>query len=268
MKTLAIGSVRSVGWIAMTTVLAGGAMAAEDSESAPGLGHVEVVSQSGEEKWSFQVTPYIWAAGLGGEIRPFTGAPTLGFRKPFKDVLKDLNSAFFVTAAAQRGQLVLLGDFSFSDVSRSGTVPPGVPARGGLRQVSLTLAGGARVVETDHATLDIIGGFRTWQLRGSVDVTAVGISKSPEKTFTDALVGARSTLKLAPDWTLLIYGDTGFLRTGSRETYQFVVTGNYAVSRDVTLSLGYRELGVDYRSGGTKLDVRMSGIVVGATFKF
>ena len=43
--------------------------------------------------WALQVTPYVWAAGLKGDISPFRRAPTIGIEKSFSDVLEDLNVA-------------------------------------------------------------------------------------------------------------------------------------------------------------------------------
>lgn len=49
------------------------------------------------EDWSGQITPYVWAAGLGGEVTPMAGAPTISFDKGFSDLLKDLDGAFFLS---------------------------------------------------------------------------------------------------------------------------------------------------------------------------
>jgi len=43
--------------------------------------------------WSGQVTPYIWAAGVGGNITPFRGGPTLTVDDSFSEILKDLDGA-------------------------------------------------------------------------------------------------------------------------------------------------------------------------------
>ncbi len=35
------------------------------------------------DDWSGQITPYVWAAGLGGEVTPMASAPTIFFDKGF-----------------------------------------------------------------------------------------------------------------------------------------------------------------------------------------
>lgn len=61
------------------------------------------------EDWSGQITPYVWAAGFGGDVTPFTGAPTLSFKKGFSDVTKDVDGAFFLSGYARRDRLVVMG---------------------------------------------------------------------------------------------------------------------------------------------------------------
>lgn len=218
-------------------------------------------------KWSFQLTPYVWATGVGGTFRPITASPTVTFDRSFGDVLEDLNSAFFLSAYAQRGKFVILGDLSYSDASHTATVN-GIPGRAGLRQTSLTLAGGYRVTDQEDAKVDSLFGFRSWKLKSSIESPVLGVQLSPEKSFTDAIIGARALFPLSDQWSILLYGDVGIFRLGSRSTAQIVGTANYTLNKDVVLSFGYRQLNVDYRSGGTVVDATLSGLLIGATWKF
>ncbi|WP_262983254.1 hypothetical protein [Paracoccus mutanolyticus] len=43
---------------------------------------------------------------------------------------------------------------------------------------------------------------------------------------------------------------------------------NYQVTDQLYVSAGYRQLNVDYRDGGTRLDVTMAGPILGATWRF
>ena len=119
------------------------------------------LAQDGE--WVGQVTPYVWGAGLGGDLTPFTGAPTLRIDKSFREVLEDSDGAFFISGLARRDRLVLMADFSTSSSSRQGRVPPGIPGEGKLRQSSLTLAAGARVHASGQPFTDPSGDrLRDW----------------------------------------------------------------------------------------------------------
>lgn len=220
------------------------------------------------QEWQAQITPYVWASGLGGDVTPFTGAPTLRFDKSFSDVLEDLDAAFFLSAYARRDRLVVLGDLSYSASSKSGALPPGVPAEGEVRQRSLTLAAGWRAIDDGGLALDVLGGVRAWKVDARVSVAGGAISRSEDRDFVDPIVALRANYTLAPRWSAIAYLDYGITGMGSEKTTQVVATVNYQLTDRAYLSVGYRRLDVDYRSGGTRVDVTMAGPLLGLTWRF
>ena len=225
-----------------------------------------MAQEAGE--WVWQVTPYVWATGIGGDITPYADGPTVSFDSSFSEVVRDLDAAFFLSGYARRDRLVFLGDFSHSSSSRDGLLPGGLPAEGKLEQTSLTLAAGYRVVAGDGVAIDLLAGARHWRVKGSVTVPPAGLSVSPRATFTDPILAARANIRLAPRWSAILYGDIGGFGVGSERTSQIVATVNYQAGEDVFLSAGYRTLSVDYRDSGTRIDPRMSGPIFGATWRF
>ncbi|UXU79865.1 hypothetical protein GB880_008555 [Paracoccus sp. SMMA_5_TC] len=220
------------------------------------------------QEWSGQITPYVWGVGLGGDLTPFSGAPTLSFDRSPAEVIKDSRGAFFVSGLARRDRLVLLGDLSWSESAKDGLLPPGVPAEGKLTQRSLTLLAGWRVHDDQRLTMDALAGLRAWHIRGRVAVAGGAVQLSPGKDFVDPIVALRANVKLAPDWSAIFYADVGGFGAGSEQTSQFLATLNYRVNDRFYVSAGYRQLNVDYRSGGTRLDVTMAGPILGATWRF
>lgn len=220
------------------------------------------------EEWRGQVTPYVWASGLGGDVTPFSGAPTLRFDKSFSDVLEDLDAAFFLSAYARRDRFVVLGDLSYSASSRSGLIPPGLPASGELRQRSLTLAAGWRAIDAGGLALDVLGGMRAWRIEAEVSVAGGAISRSGSREFIDPIVALRANYTLAPRWSAIAYIDHGVTGMGSDSTTQVVATVNYQMTDRAYVSAGYRRLDVDYRSGGTRMDATMAGPLLGLTWRF
>ncbi|MCB5409396.1 hypothetical protein [Pseudogemmobacter faecipullorum] len=220
------------------------------------------------EDWSGQITPYVWAAGFGGDITPYSGAHSLSFSKGFSEVLEDLDGAFFLSGYARRDRLVLMGDLSWSSSSKSGLVPPGLPAEGKLTQRSLTLLAGWRAVQNEAFTLDLLGGARAWNIRSSISLAGGMMQAAPGKDFVDPILAARANIALAPQWSAVLYADFGGFGVGSQSTSQIMATANYAVNENLWLSFGYRQLNVDYRSGGTEADVQMGGPLFGLTWRF
>jgi opacity protein-like surface antigen len=226
-------------------------------------------AQNQESGWTVQLTPYVWATALSGEVRPLAGGPKLDFDESFADVLENLDGAFFLTGLARKDRLVLFGDLSWSSSSQSGVVGPGVPASGRIRQIWGTVAGGYRVAEGPEATLDLLLGARAWNTNASVSVPVLGLSAETTFRFVDPLLMARSNLRFAPRWSALIYGDIGGFGVGSDQSFQVLGTLNYQVSEQFFLSAGYRYLTLDYKSDdGRELDLKINGPVVGATWRF
>lgn len=221
-----------------------------------------------EGEWTGQVTPYLWGSGLGGTLTPFAGAPTVRIDKSFSEVLEDSDGAFFLSAYARRDRLVLLGDLSYSASSKQGVVPPGLPAEGRLRQTSLTLAAGWRIHEGERVALDLLGGLRHWDVNAAVAVPLIGVARSPGDSFTDPIFAARANVSLSPRWSVIGYADVGGFGVGSDHTHQWLVVANYASSDRWVFSAGLRALSVDYRESGTRVDARLAGPLVGASWRF
>ena len=218
------------------------------------------------QEWSRQLTLYGWGAGVGGELTPFTGAPTIAFDKSLSEVLEDLDAAFFATGLARRGDFVLFGDVTYTSSSRSGRLPLGIPATGSVTLKSLTLAAGQRFQPSQGTTVDLMAGARAWELEGRVSSPILSIS--PTERFVDPILAMRVNTQLSDQWSVLSYADIGGFGIGSNFTWQAAVTGNYQVSERTFFSVGWRHLSVEYTSGGTVFDGSMNGPLVGVTFQF
>lgn len=220
------------------------------------------------QDWSGQVTPYAWGAGLGGDITPFSGAPTLTFENSLSEVLEHLDAAFFLSSYARRDRLVIMGDLSFSSSSADGLAPPGIPASGKLTQSSMTFLAGHRTVSNKDVTLDLLAGARAWRIKGSAAAPLLGIDASFSRNFVDPIFAARANIAVAPRWSAILYADIGGFGVGSERTSQILATVNYQFNDSLWISAGYRQLSVDHRSGGTEVDMVMAGPLLGATWRF
>ncbi|WP_249979187.1 hypothetical protein [Vreelandella olivaria] len=221
-----------------------------------------------ESPWRFQLTPYIWMAGLSGDMRPLENAPTISTSRSFSEVLDDLDGAFFMAGSARRDRLVLFGDITWASLSHEGALPPGIAAEGKLRQRSVTAAAGYQVVSTPSQHLDLLAGARAWRLEAEVNVSALGVSASETERWVDPILAARLRSTWTPRWSTLVHADIGGFGIGSDNTWQAVATANYQISDTLHLSAGYRHLAVDRDESGTRIDVTMSGPLLGATWRF
>lgn len=218
--------------------------------------------------WQGQITPYVWATGVGGNIKPFSGAPTVSFDRSFSETLKDLDAAFFINGFAKKERFVVAGDLLYSSLSKKGTVFPGVSAKAKMRMASLTLLGGYRAIEDSSMALDVMAGARVWHTRASLSVPVIGEQRSSAHSFVDPVVAVRASFKFSPSWSMLGYADIGGFGAGSELTRQFALSVNYQVNENIYVSTGYRHLDLDYKHEGMRLDTKLTGPFLGLTWKF
>lgn len=221
-----------------------------------------------DDAWRFQITPYAWMAGLSGDIRPTAEAPTVSTSRAFGDVFDDLDGALFLTGSARHGRWVLFGDLTWASLSHEGALAPGVAVESKLRQRSFTAAAGYQVVSQPDHHLDLLAGARAWRIEAEVAVPTQGIGVSKTERWVDPILAARLRSRLTPEWSTILHADIGGFGVGTDSTWQLIATANYAVSEAFHLSAGYRHLAVDRDEAGTRLDVSMSGPLLGATWRF
>lgn len=162
-----------------------GAHSAYGADATP-----EVPENPGQVKrpnWALQITPYMWASSLDGHVSPFQRGPTIAVEKSFSDIMGDLNFGGFVNVWGRYDRFVLSGDIMYVDTTDGhnagplpafripgvGIVPPGgnIDAKVNTKQLTATLMGGYRVIDTPQFTLDAVGGARFWHISNDVKLT-------------------------------------------------------------------------------------------------
>lgn len=247
--------------------------------SAP-MAHADEADMGAGKDWAVQVTPYLWATGLDGNISPFRRAPVIGVDKSFSDVMEDLNFGGFINLWARCGPWVLSGDLMYSDTTGAHgfgavpplPVPPGTPITADIdtRQFTATLQGGYRIIDSGDFTFDALGGLRYWHISNKVTVSALGLSRSYKESFgwVDPLIGARLFKRLNERLSLQAQADIGGFGVGANLTWSLLATVNYTFSDRFSAAFGYKVLDVDYDHDGHVFDTQMRGPVLGLTYRF
>lgn len=244
--------------------------------------------------WAVQVTPYMWAAGLDGHVSPFRRGPTIGVEKSFSDVLDDLNFGGFVNVWGRYERFVFAGDVMYVNTTDSHgagplpafTLPNGIHVPAGVeidadvdtKQFTATLMGGYRVIDTPQFTLDALGGARFWHISNDVTLTgslfgagSQSVSYGESFGWVDPLVGLRAFLPLTEKLSLQAQADIGGFGgfgAGADLTWSAMATVNYVFTDHLSASVGYKALDVDYDRKGHVFDTRLSGPVLGMTYRF
>ena len=233
--------------------------------------------------WQFEITPYLFAAGLKG--RAGVRGVTTDVDMSFNDIWGNLDSAFMGLFTAQNGRWSygLEGVyFKISDEgSKSVTGPFGIVTVDGALDLTTSInvyqgSVGYRVFD-DTTLVDLIGAVRYTQVKTDMNVvltTTPPISFPPGGTFsaagsedwTDAVIGIRALHPVSKNVSLLGYADIG--AGGSDMSYQMIVGANWEFVQDFTAKAGYRILDWDYENDGTVWDMQASGMYFGVGFKF
>ena len=237
---------------------------------------------SKEAVWQFEITPYLFAAGLKGQagIRGVTADIDMSFN----DIWDNLDSAFMGLFTAQKGRWSygLEGVyFKISDEgSKSVTGPFGIVTIDGALELTTSLnvyqgSVGYRVM--DNSTIvDLIAAVRYTQVKADMTVvltTIPGIvfpggatSADGSESWIDAVVGVRVLHPVSKNVSLLGYADIG--AGGSDLTYQLIAGVNWEFAKNFTAKTGYRIMDWDYENGDTVWDMQASGMYLGLGFKF
>ena len=232
--------------------------------------------------WSFDVTPYIWGAGMDGSV----GAgelPPLNVDMSFSDILEHLDAGLMGAFEARKGRWGLLLDAIYmkledsATATRTGSGPVGATATASalleVRQTTYAAALAYRLRE-GRAPLDVVGGVRYLRIEaearidGSFFAQSGNVQRSATKSWGDPYLGLRLQQPLAEGWTLTAYGDVGGFGVSSDFTWQALLGVEYEFSKAIAGKAGYRHIAVDYDQDGFAFDMAYSGLYFGLGIRF
>lgn len=258
-------------------------------------------AQPSTDAWRYSVTPYLWLPSLNGTLRygppPASGAtPTVSVDTD--KILGDLNFAMMVSADARKNRWSIVTDLIYLDLSGDKNGIKSIdfnPGPGPINVLSTaldagtdvkikgaiwSLAGGYAVVDDPRNTLDVIAGFRYFDLEattdwrisatvtgplGAANFARFGSIKQTDQIW-DAIVGVRGRSKVGDGkWFIPYHLDVG--GGDSTLTWQGVLGVGYTYKWG-DVGVAYRYL--SYKMGGNKLieDLAVGGLSLGATFRF
>jgi len=232
--------------------------------------------------WTFEFTPYLWGAGMSGEVG--AGAlPTLDVDMSFSDIMDNLDAGLMGAFEARKGRWGLLFDAIYmklahaATASRTGAGPIGATATASaeleMTQTVYAAAVAYRAIE-GRTPIDLIGGARyaklavDAQIDGSFYAQTGTVAASAEKSWVDPYIGVRVQHPIAERWTLVGYADVGGFGVGSEFTWQALAGVNYEFSKAIAGKFGYRYLYVDYDKDGFRYDMANSGLYLGVGIRF
>ena len=234
------------------------------------------------DKWQVEVTPYFWAAALRGDV--MVKGLDSKINMSFLDLVQYLDVGGMAHMEAWKGNWGIFTDGMYMKLSATGDATgQRVGLIGGnvkIEEWIVELGGFYRVgqwtPDERKVTLDVLGGGRYWDLKGTLNFSAPTIGfafdKSGSKDWVDPFIGLRMTANLTRDFYFQARGDIGGFGVGSDFSWNASGVFGYSFTPSANAWLGYRAMMVNYESGSGfsqfKYDVTMYGPMMGVGFRF
>lgn len=235
---------------------------------------------STDDKWQFEITPYLFAAGMNGTtgIGPISADVDMSF----SDIAERLDSAFMIYMTARKNDWIYSFDaiyFKITDQpSKSWQGPLGntntAQLNVGMTQQNYSLSFGRRVLN-ERTKLDVLGVARYTGLDTDLNLAVTtgpplrpdgSRSVSAKESWWDAAIAVRVAMPIASKWDLTGYADVG--AGGTDLSYQLLAGVNWQFSKVVSAKIGYRYFYQDYQKDNFKWDMTNSGAYLGVGFRF
>ena len=228
-----------------------------------------------EDSWKFHIVSYAWLAGQEGTVGTLPGLPPADIDINFTDdILGSINGALMMIGEARKGSFGLSMEVTYSDIESDIGIPGQYFITTTSRSKTWMVSASAfyRLLETDRAFLDGLGGIRYW----SVD---------SELSLNNNLLG-RYAINNQEDWFDPIVGLKGKTMIGASKFYLsgFILIGGFGAGSDfmwdanfnlgyswtdaIATTIGYRYLDVDYENDDFLYDVSQEGLVLGLSWRF
>ncbi len=237
------------------------------------------------DQWQFQVTPYLWLPSVDADLAYDTGSSEGS--ADMSNLLKHLEGAFFLNAAASKGQWGASFDLVYCNFSKSSSnvtsisfprLGAEVPINSGtttdLWGAMVSLEGTYALSRSPNANVDALAGVRYTHIETTLDwnfaVSVPGLSARTGSVGTDVdlwdgVIGIRGRSAIASSpWFVPYYLDAG--AGTSKFTWQGMLGVGYGFGWG-DLLLAYRYL--TFEDGGDHVQrLTFSGPTLGATFRF
>ena len=222
-------------------------------------------AQQAPDRWTVELTPYLWAAGLDGNTAADgTGSEIDTDYKFFS--LDNLDFALGTAVEAHKGRWGVLGDAMYVEFSDEFDRAPNseVELSGGVfDMVGLMAASNGR-------PLELVFGLRYVALKSTVDIAPIPRAEARE-SWLDPLIGLRFVYDFNDRWSVALRGDVGGAGITSHSsdlaTNVSAIFG-WHLNDKLTLRGGYRMLQMDFDGDDLVLDATLQGYVFGASWAF
>jgi len=222
--------------------------------------------------WEFTLAPYLWFAGLEGDVATIPGVPPAPIDVSPSQALEDTEAALMLMFEARSGRHGMFADFIYTDVRSKEEVFPnlGISLRSTSKSTVFSGAYQYRLVESDAGNLDFMGGLRYWEVDSFLAFTGpLQVSGHNTEDWVDPLIGLKGRYGIGGSKFYTSFGAViGGFDVGSKLFYDLNLNFGYQWNDAIGTVVGYRMFDVDYDHKGFLWDVQQAGFGLGLTWRF
>lgn len=241
------------------------------------VGLATATSSLAAQKWTYGFTPYLWFAGIKGEVATIPGSPPGPIDVPVSEALEDTKTSLMFWLDVRKDGHGLFMDFLYSDVrSMEQLVPPPIDLlmRSTSKTTLWTMAYEYELIRTDQGLLDFVIGGRYWgidtklEFGGGLGILD-GMTVRHSESWIDPVVALKGRTQFG-DSSFYMSGAAalGGFNVGSDLFYDLVLEFGYQWTPRFGTALGYRYFDVKYDNKEFLYDIVQQGWSMSATFHF
>jgi len=225
------------------------------------------------DRWSYSVTPYVWALGVRGSISQ--NGNSLGqIKLTPANVLSDIKMAAMVVAEARSRSLGFYLDAMYGDLGKSTSEVIGrtdLNAKATVKLSIITLAPSFPLYNSKSFYLDGLVGARYLWLNAQTNISdpALGVSvkQNDTKNITAAVAGVKGRWNLGNSpYFVPFYVDAGGGQSSSFTSQAYLGVGRTFDWGDV--SLVAKNVYYQFKANNIDMNANLFGAAVAATFRF
>ncbi len=220
---------------------------------------------SGDSGWTWTATPYIWATSIKADFND--SAPVSDPSPDFSDIMDKFDGGFLGHLEAQSDHWGMYADVIYLGLADTRD-RPNFSIDADLDSTIFEVAGVWSPDDTRYQGFEVFAGIRYFDVELKLDANPVNPSLSGRntgfnKSFTDALIGARYTVPLSDKWAMSMRGDASFGDTEGSWSASALLRREMGSG---ALVFGYRYLNVELKPGADSFDLTLYGPEIGYAF--
>lgn len=229
-----------------------------------------------QDSWDFRLTPYLWFAGLKGDVATIPGSPTVPIDVSSSDALQDTEASFMTLFEAKKQGRGLFVDIFYSDVESTTDLIPAINLT--LKSTSKTTMISAAYLQefqNENGTIaEWFAGARYWEIDSELEFggglgVLAGRKVNHSESWVDPVLGVKGRTPIGEsNWNLAGGAAIGGFGMGADSLIDISVNLGYQFNKTVGAAVGYRFYDLDYEDDGFTYDVKQDGFSLAVAFAF